>query len=112
MPTTRRLLGASLRCHVKGSDSEPSELGPKHVKYIHDAIIHLKGVPLCFFVGKQRHWRSPNEGSEKPARQCSHVDTTKGQKPEATHYRSGEGFHVDIQTWQCPIEALKSSLIL
>jgi hypothetical protein len=49
MPTMRRLMGASLWHHAKGSNREPGELGPKHVKYIHDAIVHPKGVPLHFF---------------------------------------------------------------
>jgi hypothetical protein len=42
-------MGASLWHHAKGSNREPGELGPKHVKYIHDAIVHPKGVPLHFF---------------------------------------------------------------
>jgi hypothetical protein len=49
MLSMRRLLGESLWRHVKGSNSEPSELGPKHAKYIHDAFVHPKGVPLHFF---------------------------------------------------------------
>jgi hypothetical protein len=42
------LLAVSLRHHVKGTDSEPRELGPKHVKQIHDAFVHLKGALLHF----------------------------------------------------------------
>jgi hypothetical protein len=32
---------------VKGTDSDPHELGPKHAKDIHKAFIHSKGAPLC-----------------------------------------------------------------
>jgi hypothetical protein len=42
------LLGASLRRRVKGTDSEPHELGPKHSEDVHEASAHAEGMLLCF----------------------------------------------------------------
>jgi hypothetical protein len=54
------MLGVSLWCYTKGTNNEPRKLGLKHVKDIHEAIVHPEGTPL--------HFLREAEASEVPKR--------------------------------------------
>jgi hypothetical protein len=69
---------------MKGTNSEPHELGPKHADDVHGAFTHLEGTFSCY-CREHRNQRYLGGGSKRLARWSSRVDMTEGQKLQVTH---------------------------
>jgi hypothetical protein len=68
--TSSHTVGGEHSVHVKGTDSEPRELGPKHVWDVPDAFVYLEGALLHFFCREA-------EALEVPG-WSSHAETIEG----------------------------------